>query len=536
MKKRDVTQIWQEYQRGERYNDNLNLKETVEKNEDFYIGDQWKGVEAPDLEKPVINFIKRVINFFQSVIISEDIAVQITPGVRTAESDITCQILKSQIDRVLEFTDTKTRLREALRNCAIDGDGCCYIYWNMEAGPNGDPEIETVDNVKVLFGNPMERDVQKQPSVILVMRHNLKQFKEQLLENGFPQDKIDLIHSDYSSFYGEDKADDSEFVTELIYMWKQRNENGEKTVHFMITTQDVEIKGDTDTGYRLYPISWMAWDIRKNSYHGQSPITGLIPNQLFVNKLWAMSMEHVKKMAFPKIIFDQTRIRRWTNRVGEAIGVVGNVNEAVASTYKAADMSTQVLQLVDKTIEYTKDFMGANDAALGNLAAENTSAIIAVQKAASAPLDLQRHGFHKFVEDVCRILLEMMRVNYGVREITFTDELGSTQTVMFDFGSVEYDRMNLDVDIGGGSYFNELSQISTADKLLQNGVFQDAILYLESIPDKYVFNKHKIIAKLREQQALQQQMMGQTMGVGVSNQQYDPLKTIQNATERIGDA
>ncbi|MFR1356156.1 MAG: hypothetical protein ACLSBB_02370 [Ruthenibacterium lactatiformans] len=73
--------------------------------------------------------------------------------------------------------------------------------------------------------------------------------------------------------------------------------------------------------------------------------------------------------------------------------------------------------MIDKVIEYTRDTMGASDAALGNVTPDNTSAIIAVQKATSMPLELQRQDFYCFVEDSVRIWMDMMAQNYGVRMV-----------------------------------------------------------------------------------------------------------------------
>ena len=526
MKIKTPETIWKAYEKCTDYNDSIDLAETIKQNENFYIGRQWEGVTAPDIDKTTFNIIKRVVNYLIAMIIADDIAVQLTPFVRTESSSTECKIIKTEIERIFEKTKTKTRLREVLRNCAVDGDGCLYVFWD---NASDDPKLEVVDNTKMLFGNPFEREVDEQPYIILVKRHKLDVFKEQLEDEGMSKDKINSIKSDGDEeYYGEDKDTSGEIVTELVYMWKEKG-----TVHFMRTTKDLELKGDTDTGYRKYPVSWMNWDTIKNSYHGQSPITGLIPNQVYVNKLFAMSLEHEKRMAFPKLFYDMTKIHKWSNKIGQAIGVVGDVNSAVMDVSKAADMNGTVSILVDKVVDYTKDFMGANDAALGNVNPENTSAIIAVQKAATAPLELQRQAFYQFVEDVVRILIEMMRKNYGVREVSFTDDAGNDITANVDFGKIQYDRMQLSVDIGGGSYFNEITQVNTMDKLLQNGIITDPVAYLDAIPDKYIFNKHAVMAKMKQAQQMQQAQ--QIMGDGVQNQQYDPMTTIQNAQERLGE-
>ena len=82
MKKRLEPQgIWEEYARGRAYNARHGLYETVKQNENFYIGRQWEGVDAPDLDKPVINILKRVVAYFIATIVSDGVAVQVSfPG------------------------------------------------------------------------------------------------------------------------------------------------------------------------------------------------------------------------------------------------------------------------------------------------------------------------------------------------------------------------------------------------------------------------------------------------------------------------
>ena len=59
--KTEPAQVWTEYQRGVSYNQSIGLYETVKQNNDFYNDKQWEGVNAPDLDKPVFNFLKPVV-------------------------------------------------------------------------------------------------------------------------------------------------------------------------------------------------------------------------------------------------------------------------------------------------------------------------------------------------------------------------------------------------------------------------------------------------------------------------------------------
>ena len=69
--------VWREYQNGRAYKEQLGLYEQVRKNENFYNDRQWEGVKAPDLVKPVFNFLKPVVNYYIAMLISDDIAANI---------------------------------------------------------------------------------------------------------------------------------------------------------------------------------------------------------------------------------------------------------------------------------------------------------------------------------------------------------------------------------------------------------------------------------------------------------------------------
>lgn len=512
--KTEPAEVWAEYEKAQNYNTAIDLYETVKKNENFYVGKQWEGINAPDLEKPTLNFLKRVVSYFLSMIISDDVAANLTSFGSDAGADVVCKILAGEIDRVIERTSAKSLHRDLLRDAAVDGDGSFYLHFDpdLETGQDAKGEIciECVDNTRLLFGNPYRWEVEEQPYLLIVQRKTLETAKEEAQKAGIDPE---LIKSDNDqSLYGEDKEADSNLVTVLIKMYKEKG-----TVHFLRCTRGVTLKKPTDTGYKLYPVAYMSWDKIKNSYHGQAAITGLIPNQIFVNKLWAMAMEHVKKSAFPKMFFDRTKIKEWTNKVGQAIGVVGNPNEAVLSSQRGGEMSAQVLELVDRTISYTRDFMGASDAALGNVKPDNTSAIIATQKASAAPLELQRLAFYQFVEDYVRIILDMIRVNYGTRMVKASlplldpmtgQETEAEQVIPFDFKAVNYDALQLKVDVGQSTYWSELMQIQTMDNLFSKGIITDVVDYLEGIPDQYIRNKRKLIDTIKERQQMGGMMNG----------------------------
>lgn len=426
----DITpeKVWNEFVRAKHFNDAIGLYDTVEKNEHFYIGDQWHGVNAPDLDQPVMNMLSRVVKYFVASVMSDDIGVSVTDFDESEDLKPVLEMLGAQFDAVMEGCGFRHKAREAIRNAAVDGDGCIHFYFDAEddapqpgdgsigfASTPGHIEAEIIENTNVHFGDPQSGDLQRQPYILLHFRRLVEEVRRTARENGGDAEAVqpDEDETRYSDTPEEGK------VTVVRRYWKERGRNGRKTVWFCEVSDGAMVRRPTDTGYTRYPIAFLPWEKVKDQFHGQAAITGMIPNQIFVNKLFAMAMQHVKHMAFPKIVYNRNLLagRKWSNRVGEAIGVNGDPNLAVATGLRAPDMSNQVLVMIDKVIAYTRDTMGASDAALGNVAPDNTSAIIAVQKATSMPLELQRQDFYTFVEDSVRVWLDMMAQNYGVRPV-----------------------------------------------------------------------------------------------------------------------
>lgn len=537
--------VWEEYEKGIAYKQSIGLYDNVKKNENFYLGRQWVGLNAPDLPKPVLNFLKRVVSYQVAMIMSEDVGISLTPHRPTKEAKTVAMVLAEEINRVIEQAGTKSMHREIIRNAAVDGDGCMYLFFDPDAetgqDAKGDIRAEIAENINVHFGNPYIRDEQKQPYIIIAQRRQLQDVKREAKENG---EDPDMIRADADEYQGE-SGDNSDIVTVLIKLWKK-----DGTVWAAKTTADAVVKAPEDTALKLYPVAWMPWEYVKSSYHGEAVITGLIPNQIAVNRLAAMMIRSEEMTAFPKYAYDGQRVKNWSNKVGEAIrieGGIGGVTDAVASIVHGASASAQVMQTIDSIISMTRDFMGASDAALGNVRPDNTSAIIAVQQATGIPLELQRRAFFDFVEKYVRIMVDMMRAYYGIRTVTVSDpdiiaemtlpklkgqrmagtqaqevvdimveeELPEAVDINVDFGQLGGANMVLSVDVGSSAYWSEITQMQTLDNLVSRGILDDAELYVEQIPEKYLKGKRKVLNRIRkrkqdmQREAQQMQQMQQ---------------------------
>ena len=125
----------------------------------------------------------------------------------------------------------------------------------------------------------------------------------------------------------------------------------------------------------------------------------------------------------------------------------GNPNEAIAPRFKAPDISSQVLALLKQMMNDTAELMGASEAALGTVKPDNTSAIVAVQNATAAPLELTKMEFYRFTEDWARIFLDLMGAHYGIRTLVVADEPGETPyRQSFDFSQLAGQDLRLQVE------------------------------------------------------------------------------------------
>lgn len=518
-KKITPEQVQAEYQKMLGYNTAVNLDETVRANENFFIGKQWEGVDAKGLPTPVYNFLKQVVLFSVANITTDNIKMQATPLAceRTPEDvERVAEIVNKEFDRLFEFNRVPNLVREYMRNAAVDGDSCLFTFWDdtVDAGfgLRGGIRTEIVDNMRVGFGNTACRDPQKQPYILIERREMTKELRRAAQEAGNP--RWNDIQPDNENHNTDSYKNSTERSTVLLRMWKERKTG---TVWACEVSGRVMLREPWDMGLRLYPVTWINWDYIPDSYHGQALVTGLIPNQIFVNKLFAMSMISLMTSAFPRTVYDKTRIPKWNNAVGAAIGVNGGDVSGVAKIIDPAQISPQIAQFIQTSVDYTRQFLGATSAALGETRPDNTSAIIALQRAASIPSEITKQNLYKSIEDLGRIYLDFMAAYYGKRKVQVSmPDVGSDilafagkdpeelETVLFDYGILNDMPMALKLDVGASSYWSEMASVQTLDNLLmQNKITIEE--YLERIPDGYIPKRQELIASRK--QAAQQQMM-----------------------------
>ena len=603
--KNQMTNVWKYYERGKAYNNSLvpNQYNVVRTNTEFFIGNQWQNLpQTPAmsrLPKPTFNILKRVASLFIASLSSSAVTVRLEPlahydgsGIAGPDDDVAA-FANASVNNLLEKLNFDYRLREALYDGVQTGDYCAHFYWDATAQPfgtrlgphRGEIGMELVDGINVMFGNPNEFDIQKQPYVIVVgrdtamnLRREMEQFRRTRngMASGTAATKSDesLVQADSENwdFAGvggrtEAQADDDVGKVLYCYMYTKVQKEQEMidpktgltvmepelgpdgmpkyeedangllipkmvpaketvtTVRVTKATRSTIIYEDVDTGLSLYPIAWGNWERQKNQYHGRALVTGLLPNQISINKLFASAIRHVDLMAFPKTVYNADLISSWNNEIGQAIGVhgiqPGQSIQQVAYNLQPSDMSNQVFALIDKAMAYTKECLGTTDAQMGNVKPENTSALMVLNTNAEVPLENIRAGEYEWLEDCCKIILDMQGTLYGKRPVIMskvfkdlvigddgvpvidpmtgrmkTQEVTYKVVEEFDFSQLKNVALSMKIDAGATTYFSEIAMTQTLDNLRRDGTL-DVIQYLERLPDKLVPRKKELIDELR---------------------------------------
>lgn len=648
--KDNKTRAWQYYELGRAYNNGLvpNQYRTVNTNVEFFSGNQWLHIPETKamsrLAKPVFNIIKRVTGLFVAALTANETTISFDSlsyydGENLSDpTSNAAEYATAEVRNLMDKFKMNYRVREALFDGAQTGDYCAHFFWDANAMPyggafgayRGEIQMEMVDGINVMFGNPNDRRVQKQPYVLIIGRDTVENLREEkrrfdkLNKKGKSPDAAETIQPDNDTAHqigvgGRHEliqADDKNGKCLYVYMYEKRTheedvtdpETGEpveeivrdddgnpvpltvdgkpvvnpdgspryktrRMKHYVTTvyatkaTKSCNIFSDVDTGLSLYPVAWGNWEHQKNQYHGRALVTGIIPNQIFINSMFAMVMRHLQLMGFPKAVYNADLIGQWNNEVGQAIAVhglqPGQAIGDIAGFLQPADMSNQIIVAIDKAMQYTRECLGATDVQMGAVRPDNTSALMVLQANSEVPLENPKANLYEWYEDVGAILLDMMGTYYGerplVREREFEEIVTGpdgtplidpmTGTMMqntvsrrvlesFDFRQFKHLYLNIRVDVGATSTYSEISIVQTLDNLRRDGTLE-IIDYLERIPDKLIPRKAELITELRKRaqtmQAAGAALPGASAPAGGPSMggPLDEAKVIQNMPENI---
>jgi len=538
----EYTDDWSKYLAGIDYKNKLNLFKNSDRNERFYAGHHWDGVDTGGLPQVRLNVTKRIVNWKVSQIMSDMLTMQFSAE-NSANYDPANPNKIMELQKIAKLlTDysrtTSERLKQdsldeqALFDAALAGDGISYFYWDesINAGLNemgapikGDMAEELIDNVCYFPGNtndprPNDKNGPLQPYIILSFRKLVKDVKAEAIANGMdeheaqgimPDDETQYRAGDRAKQEPSERGEGGGYCTVLLKMWVE-----DGTIWARRSTRNVVIRDDWDTGLHRYPVAVLQWTPRKNSCHGEAEATELIPNNIAINKLMATMILWTMLMAWPKAIYDRNRIDAWTNDITKAIPVDGEVSGA-AQFLQPQGLPAQVQSLFDLLVQTTKDMAGANETALGDNSITKTAAgIIALQKASALPLSTNKRRFAQYKEDIGLIWMDFWLTKYNVSRMLTVEqtnpETQQTEIAQVPFDGSQYGQtaFSLKIDVGASTQWSEQASIMTLDNLLQQKLITFK-QYLNRIYNGLIPDKEGLIDEVEQQemQNKQQELM-----------------------------
>ena len=504
---------WSQYEAGKAYKRQIGLYENNRSNERLYRGEQWYGAQVSDLPKPVFNVIRRVVDFLVSSVASTDLSIRYTdenlPYVNdeTQRKAITeaLEVLTKNAAYRYERCGLETKIFKLLTDAALAGDGVIYCYWDPSVktgqGFSGDIVTEIIDNVNLFVADVNRADIQSQDYIILSGRAAVSALKAEAMKNGVspevassicPDRSFDTQSGDlsYTELDGEDEAK----TTYIVKFWR---EDGK--VVFEKSTEECVIKR-VQTDCTLYPVAYFNWYPTKNSFHGTSPVTSLIPNQKYINRAYAMAMKHMTDTAFSKVVYDKSKIPEWSNGVGEAIAALGGGSIADAvSVVGVGEMQDGYMELIDSAVTLTKELMGATDSALGNIDANNTSAIIALQETSKVTLEQIRAAYYRCIEDMANVWVDMMCAYYpNGRLLPYKSEDG-VEVACVDFELLRQGMLSARIDVAQVARYSAVSAQNMLDKLLELGHISPSA-YIRRLPAGIVRDREALVLEVEKNQ------------------------------------
>lgn len=506
---KSISKAWRQYEAGKEYKRRIGLYETVRRNERFYRGDQWYGAAGGDLPRPVFNLLRRIVDYLICTVASGNITVgyddeslpYITDPQRAEAVKRAVALLAASTAYRWERSHMDSKVYTMLTDAALSGDGviCCWWDPSVTTGQDfgGDIALQVIDNVNLFAADVNRADIQSQDYIIIAGRDSVASLRDEARRAGAGGDVISKIRpdSETAAQSGDMAAveldgEDEEKATFIIKFWR---EDGH--VVFEKSVRDAVIRRQ-HTPQRLYPVAYFNWYPTKNSFHGTSPVTGLIPNQKFINRAFAMVMKHMTDTAFSKIVYDKTKIPEWSNEVGEAIAAVGGTNVADAvSVVGVGEMQDGYLELIKLAVEMTKEVMGATESALGDGDATNTSAILALQEAARTPLEQIRRGYYQCIEDLANIWADMVCAYYPDGRLLPYLEDGRERSSPIDAELLKNAVLRARVEVGEITRYSASGSMTMLNRLLDGGYITPA-QYIERLPSGMLNDRAGLLAEL----------------------------------------
>ena len=562
----NLTTIFEQYQKIKDYLTSKGYFRQLTKNYNFYMGDQWNGLESGNKAMPIDNIIAPICNYKIGIVnqnnmtivySSENIdeedfkEIEYTDKMGNVETtskrkiyEKAVKLLNKNANNFYESNNLETEIWDYNTENCISGMVCMYIYKDE----NDIERTEMVEGNNIYFADENDLEIQNQEFILITFRRPVEQVREEARRNGLSEDKIQQIVADNDTDEQIGNKKETEVgagkVLCILKLYKKTkemkktekreivDENGnvqeievevgterKTTVHMVKSTKNVVYVKETDLGLTLYPLAKQIWIREKNNARGRGEPQDKINNQIEINQTLARRDIAIQMSAYPKLAYLQQKIDNPNslNKVGVAIAVKGEAVQDIRSAIdylKPTQVSPDAKQFNDELSQKTKDNASASDAALGTIDPEKTSgrSVIAVRDAAAVPLNIHVTRNKKFFEDIARILFDFWQnVDVEGKKIIIEDIDENTGTTNVSVETIPHEVMEkLKIKVKVNVAQTDPYSIYAQEEMWDNLFVRQAISFeewVDGLNNNSKYNKAKLEEIVRNRRNKEKELM-----------------------------
>jgi len=535
------TTIWEEFEEGVRYADNMGFTKEFPKITEYKEGKQWPAPtnNTKNLPRPVFNITKMFIDRKRANVTNQTMSINFKASEvealdeeQKALAEEGAAIYTEYTAQLLEDMNMDDLANEWVDDAASFGTGILHVYWDnaVSGGQSvkytGDIRAEIIDPLDIAFARPKVRDVQRQPYIIIRSRETVASVKDLARSLRLSEETINSIspdQDDSSQAVGEKSSADNKECTILTKYFKKdgqvcfakatktvvlieeeyltpgaRPETEEELSDEMTGPEEPKPKEKEKHVINLFPVVVLPWDMRKKSIFGIGEAQDIMPINQAYNFLKAMQLLSVQDNGWPKTIVKKGLVEgKITNTPGEIIteketGAIRYLNPP-APTPAASTLAEEMFQM-------SRIISGVTDVSTGEHVTSGVSAaaIIALQNQAKTPVKEKKRKYKMGYTELARILLEFYKTYYSLkRNIVVKNEAGEEELRSFvgtDYANIDF---KVSIDVGEATEYADELAMTTLDKFYDR---QEISLdqYMELAPAAVVPFKGRLQQLLKE--------------------------------------
>ena len=517
----EATKIWGEYKKTKEYQDSMNFRTDFPEIVRFKEGDQWPAPtkKTKNFPRPVFNITEMFIRNKRAAVTNQNLEISFSPlevdeaTRETAEAGAKAYTNFSKI--LWENVDQDELNNEFVDDAITVGTSILHYFWDDSVNGGhqlkfiGDLAGEVIDVLNIGVAKPREKNIQKQPYVILESRLTIKEVQEMAKKEGITGIEYDLIKPDnYDASYDSDrKVKDDEEVTVLTKYYKK-----DGVVYYSKCTQSVMIIKDREltpvveemfdelTGepierpkITLYPIVVLTYKRRKKSFYGIGEAQDIIPINKLINQSYGMEALGVIRVGNPNILAKKGALKQpLTNEPGQVIEDNYEGGGDGIKFMQPPNFSNEFSKLSGEIFELARTLTGNTDVSTGEVMGANmpASAIIALQNQAKVPIKEFQSRFFGAMKEVGDIWCQFYKTFYSTARNISVEDNGKAETQIFrgtDYAGTDF-KTKVEVTVSSDK---ESLSMSVLENMKAAGDI-DKYQYVELAPDSAIPFKAKI--------------------------------------------